>query len=87
MLNPVTEAYTPKALAATGAVFSGPGGLIGFLCTTAGTLQVSDGSGGTSIIEVFDVAEGGWYPMPFTFVNGAYATLGGGAQGTFGYSQ
>lgn len=86
-MNIVQEAYTPKPVTATGLVAAGPCGLIGFLCTTAGTLQIADGQAGTVIVKTFDVAEGGWYPMPFTFLIGPYATLGGGAEGTFGVAQ
>lgn len=88
MINIVQEAYTPKKMTATGQVFTGPAALIGFLCTTAGTLQVDDAVGGATnnVIPVFDVAEGQWYPMPFTFSAGAYATLTS-AQGVFGVAQ
>lgn len=87
MINPITEAYTPKKLTATGQVFTGNGSLIGFLCTTAGSLALANGTGaGTNVVADFDVAEGGWYPIPFTFDSGCYATLTT-AQGTFGYAQ
>lgn len=83
----VMESYSPKALAASGPILGALGGNIGgFLCTTSGTVKLDlsiDGTG-TVIVAAFAVTAGVFYPMPFSVGNSAvYATLGGGAAGTF----
>lgn len=82
-MSRVTEGYTPTILAASGLVFTGPGCLAGFLCTTAGTLLVYDAVTATNAItEAFDVAEGSFYNIPALMQTGCYMALGGGAKGT-----
>lgn len=81
----VKEIWEPKPMAASGTLALANSNIGGFLCTSAGTLQVTVGivSGGADMVAVFDVAEGSYYPLPFKAVTGAYAVLGGGAAGTF----
>lgn len=79
------EAYTPKLMAVSGAVIGVAGMLGGFMCSTAGTVQLRDGgAGGTIIVATFPVTAGVFHSCPFGFSNGLYAELGGGATGTFG---
>ena len=88
MPQDVQEVYGPLALTASGIVISGAGGALGgFLCTTAGSLKLSyssDGSGAT-IVDTVAVTAGIFLPLPFAFGPGqvVYATLTGGAKGTF----
>lgn len=87
MSNPVQESYIPLPITASGVIVSGPGATGGFLCTTAGTLKLSygaDGSGAT-IVDTFSVAAGQFTPLPFSYPPNTivYATLAGGAKGTF----
>lgn len=84
----VNESYSPWPLAASGLVVGAEGGQIGgFLCTTSGTVRLSYGSAGAGAEFVAEVAvtAGVFLPMPFSIPPGsyAYATLGGGAEGTF----
>lgn len=83
----VREVWSPLKLAASGTCCPVGGSLGGFLCTTAGTLAISEGvdSGGNEIVEAFDVAEGSYYPLPFKMDRGGYATLSS-AKGTFAMS-
>lgn len=85
-MTSVTETFTPVRLAASGAVRTTAVTLGGFLCTTAGTLQLRNGPTGsdTVIVSSMPVAAGVFYPLPFKFPLGLYADLGGGAVGTFG---
>lgn len=86
MAMQVQEIFRHKLMTASGTLVGINGNVGGFLCTTSGTLQITSGiaSGGSDIVKAFDVTEGSWYPIPFKFPNGAYAVLGGGAEGTFG---
>lgn len=84
----VMESYGAKPMAASGQLLGLKGGNIGgFLCTVAGSVKLDasqDGSGAV-IVNTIPVVAGTFYPMPFAFGTGAgvYATLAGGAQGTF----
>jgi hypothetical protein len=80
------EAFTPVRLTISGQVKSGAGTLGGFLCTTTGTVTLYDGTDatGTAMVSSFPVTAGVFHPAPFSFGTGLYATLGGGAAGTFG---
>lgn len=84
----VQEVFSPKPLAASAAIIGLDGGSIGgFLCTTSGTVSLNlgiDGSG-TLIVDAVPVTAGVFLPMPFTIPPGVgmYATLAGGAEGTF----
>lgn len=82
----VREIWKPRRLAASGMAVERNRSMGGFFCTTAGTLQITDGetSGGADLVSQFAVTAGNWYPLPFATQNGAYAVLGGGAVGTFG---
>lgn len=82
----VQEGYTPKKMAASGALFSGIGNVGGFLATTSGTLILHDGNviGAAIVVDSMPVTAGVWHAIPFSFAGGCYAELGGGAAGTFG---
>lgn len=83
----VHEVYNPKIANASTALLGSSGGVIGgFLCTVSGTLSLdysTDGTG-SKFVDTLPVTAGTFYPLPFA-VQGApvYATLGGGAKGTF----
>lgn len=81
----VQEIFRYQQMSASGMLVATNGSLGGFLCTTAGTLQITAGtaSGGADIVKTFDVVEGSWYPLPFKCPTGAYAVLAGSAEGTF----
>lgn len=85
----VNEIFSPLKATASGAIIPATGGYLGgFFCTTAGTLQLDSGiAAGTNVVASFAVAVGVYYPLPFSFPAGCYATLGGGAAGTFGVCQ
>jgi hypothetical protein len=74
-----------KRLAANGAVVPVGGSLLRFVCTTAGTLQLTEGiiAGGADIVSTMAVAAGTVYVFGIDCPLGAYATLAGGAIGTF----
>lgn len=58
----------------------------GFLCTTAGNIQVTEGTvaaPGASIVAVTAVTVGNFYSIPCTAPLGAVVILTGGASGTF----
>lgn len=82
----VQEVWSPKKMSASGTVVPRGGSLAGVFCTTAGTVEISDGvdAGGTNVVASFTAVAATWYPLPFKFDRGAYATLGGGFVGTFG---
>lgn len=85
MAVPVQECFGYKQMSDSGALLgSGGGALAGFLCTTSGTLKltVTDGAGAT-IVDTCTVTAGVFLPLPFTFTHAVYATLAGGAVGTF----
>lgn len=85
----VTEAGTPKFLDASGNIFTGPGSLIGFLCSdsTSGTICIRHfDDNGEDIIDHTPVTAGGYYPIPAAVDNGAHAVLNS-AEGTFFYAQ
>lgn len=85
----VRETGSAKLMTASGAIVPATGGATcGFLCTTAGTIQLDSGiAAGVNVVPSFAVVVGTWYPLPFAWPTGCYATLGGGAQGTFGVFQ
>lgn len=74
-----------KRLAASGAVAPVNGTLLRFICTTAGTLQLTEGivAGGADIVSSFAVAAGSIYAFNLRCPLGAWAVLAGGAIGTF----
>lgn len=74
-----------KALAASGAIAPVGGSVLRFICSTAGTLQITEGilAGGATIVASMPVAAGSVYPLLFDAPAGAWAVLGGGATGTF----
>jgi hypothetical protein len=85
MAGEVKEVGAYSRLTASGLVVAAGGTLLSFICTTAGTLKISektDGSG-PDIVSQISVSAGVVYPFGFRCPNAAYATLGGGAAGTF----
>jgi hypothetical protein len=74
-----------KALGASGAIAPVGGSVLRFICSTAGTLTITEGivGGGATIVASMPVAAGSVYPMLFDCPAGAFATLAGGATGTF----
>lgn len=85
MATRVKEVWTYKRMAASGQLAPRGGKVAGFFCTTAGTLQITEGetSGGDDIVSSFSVAAGTWYPFPFDLPEGAWAVMTG-CVGTFG---
>lgn len=85
MATEVKELGQYKRMAASGAVAPAGGSLLEFICTTAGTLQITEGivGGGADIVSQIAVTAGAIYPLGFRCPAGAYAVLGGGAIGTF----
>jgi hypothetical protein len=86
MTFPVSDTYNPRQITATGAA-GGPNTSTGcFICTTAGTLQIRGGTTITDpiVIASIPVAVGQYIPLPFTWPNGLFVELGGGAIGTLG---
>jgi hypothetical protein len=81
----VREVYSPLRLSASGTICQERGLIGGFLCTTSGTLQITDGvnAGGADIISSIPVSAGVYYPLGIRCKNGAWAVLGTGAIGTF----
>jgi hypothetical protein len=82
----VQETFSYKPLTASGVLLGSSGGALGgFLCTVAGTVKITEGQSGAgaTIVDTLAVTAGTFYPMPFATPTGAYATLAGGAQGTF----
>lgn len=84
----VQEVFGYKQMAVSGVLLSTAGGRLGgFLCTTAGTVKISEGiaGAGATVVDTTAVAAGTFLPMPFGFPPGTavYATLAGGATGTF----
>lgn len=81
----VNEVGPYKHMAASGAIVGAGGAILQFLCTTAGTLQITEGTiaGGADIVSQISVVAGTPYPLGMLCPLGAYAVLGGGAVGTF----
>jgi hypothetical protein len=79
----VQELFDYKRVSVNGdtVLFVGTGQLAGFLCTSAGTVQIKD-KDGTDIVSVLNVVSGQFVPMPFSCGNGATVALGGGCVGT-----
>jgi hypothetical protein len=77
--------YKRLAANANAAVAPVQGSLLRFICSVAGTLQVTEGvlAGGADIISTMPVAAGTIYPFQLDCPLGAWAVLAGGAAGTF----
>lgn len=81
-----TYPYRPFAANAGGAVTSDGGALAGFMCVTAGSLNLYENSAaGTHILETMAVVASTFYPLPCQMAPGklCWAVLSGGAVGTF----
>lgn len=76
------EHYNAKPMAADSSRKCGPH-IAGFLCTTSGTLTVTDADG-TVLVDALAVTAGTWTRIPLFFASSAGGTvaLGGGAAGT-----
>jgi hypothetical protein len=82
----VQEVFQHKRLTASGAILASGGKIGGFLCTTTGTLKLTlTDAAGDTVVDTVAVTEGVFLPMPFGFgpTVVVYATLAGGAEGTF----
>lgn len=86
----VQESGKGTQLSASAAVRSGAGALIGVFCSssTSGTLKLWDSTAasGTVLVNTVSLAAGTFYPMPFNFQTGLYATIGGTAEITIGWN-
>jgi hypothetical protein len=85
MANNVKEVGAYKRMIASGGIVGVGGTVLAFICTTTGTLQLTEGTvgGGADIVSQIAVNAGTVYPLGFVCPAGAYAVLGGGAIGTF----
>lgn len=85
MGNEVKEIGQYKRFAASGNVVGVGGTLLEFICTTTGTLQLTEGiiAGGADIVSQIPVTAGTVYPFGFRCPLGVWAVLAGGAIGTF----
>lgn len=82
----VQELFGAKPMTASGVVIGVNGGALGgFLCTVAGSIKLTVGVDGlgTTIVDTLPVSAGTYIPLPLALMTAAYATLTGGAQGTF----
>jgi hypothetical protein len=81
----VQELGRYKRMTASGQIVPRNGSVLAFLCTTAGTLQITEGvePGGSDIVSSLTMTAGTFYPLGFEAPLGAYAVLGGSAVGTF----
>jgi hypothetical protein len=81
----VQEVFDYKRMTASGVLFATTGQVAGFLCTTAGSVALKEGTDGTGadIVSTIAVTPGQFVPMPFSCGAGAYAVLTGGCIGTF----
>lgn len=88
MTNRVQESFgnyvAVGANAAGTLIASGEGAVAlgGFVCSTSGTLTLTEGSGG-SILASTPVTAGVVLPLPVPCPKGCIYQLGGGASGTF----
>jgi hypothetical protein len=85
MAGEVKELGQYKRMAASGNVVLAGGTLLEFICTTSGTLQLTEGiiAGGADIVSQIPVTAGVVYPFGIRCPLGVWAVLGGGAIGTF----
>lgn len=85
MPSQVKEVGNYKRMTASGGIVGVGGTVLEFICTTAGTLQITEGvvPAGADIVSQIAVAAGTVYPLGLLCPAGAYAVLGGGAIGTF----
>jgi hypothetical protein len=73
---------------ASGAVANSMGNLLGVFCSSSssGTLALHDNASAASgdvVVAQFSLVAGTFYPIPASFANGLYATVGGTANVTF----
>lgn len=81
-MGQIKEHYAAKPIAANGTLKTGVT-ISGFLCTTAGTITITDADG-TELVAATAVSAGIWTRIPLLTNTsaGATVTLGGGASGT-----
>ena len=74
-----------KRVTASGAIVPVGGTLLRFICTTAGTLQITEGvvPAGNDIVSVMTLAANAVVIFHMDCPLGAYAVVGGGLVGTF----
>jgi hypothetical protein len=81
MSNQVIQSGEAYRLTGSGAVpVNDSGDMVGVLCSTStsGTLTLVDGRGRT-LCSVMPLTSGQFYPMPFRYITGLTATIGGTA--------
>ena len=82
-----SEYGTPIAVSGTGTVMSGPGVVVGFLCSTSssGTITLRDGTSGspTPFVAATNMTAATFYPLKMAFATGLHCTIGGTCTGTF----
>jgi hypothetical protein len=83
MANPVVESANYKTLSASGQVAPNRGHLIGiFVASGSPTIKVWDSltATGNVIVNTFQTAGVGFYPIPAEFRTGLYVTITGTAE-------
>lgn len=84
MTNKVIQGGDPFNFSASGALGATDSGVVvGLLCSTSssGTLTLVDGKGRV-LCNAMPLTAGQFYPMPFNFIGGLTATVGGTANCT-----
>lgn len=92
--NPVPVAATGGSsysnLSSSALVKTGSGTLVGVFVSSSssGTIKVWDNTSAatTILVNTFSATAATWYPLPFKFNTGCYATLGGTIDCTFSYT-
>jgi hypothetical protein len=81
----IQESYNPVLAAASMQVSSTACLMGGFLCSTSGNIQLRKTNvSGAIVVASMPVVAGVFHSIPFSFGDGVYAELTGGATGTFG---
>lgn len=92
--NPLPVTATGGAsyinLSASGQVKASAGTLVGVFVasSSSGTIKLWDNTSAatTVLVNTFSASAATWYPLPFKFGTGCYATLGGTIDCTFSYT-
>lgn len=88
-VSPVVGGSSYSNLSSSALVKTGEGHLLGVFCasSSSGTLKVWDNTSAatTVLVNTFSLVAGTWYPLPFRFGVGCYATIGGTADVTFSF--
>jgi len=92
--NPLPVTATGGAsyanITSTGSVKGSAGTLVGVFVasSSSGTIKLWDNTSAatTILVNTFSVSAGTWYPLPFKFGTGLFATIGGTLDCTFSYT-